>query len=140
MIEIRVAYEGELRCRAIHGPSGRELETDAPVDNRGRGASFSPTDLLATALGTCMMTLMGIHADRHGLDLGGASLRVEKEMASDPRRVGRLGVAIHLPAGVPREHRDALRRAAEGCPVMRSLAADVAVEVAWSFEGDDLEA
>ena len=97
MVKIDVAYEGDLHTTCRHGPSGRELETDAPVDNQGRGESFSPTDLLATALGTCTLTVMGIVARREGWKLEGARSRVEKHMVADPvRRVGRLVLHFEL--------------------------------------------
>ena len=79
-VQIDVTYEGQFRTRAVHGPSGNSLVTDAPVDNHGRGESFSPTDLVATALGTCMATVMGIFAERHAIDLRGMSVTVKKEM------------------------------------------------------------
>ncbi|CAN5951228.1 unnamed protein product [Sphagnum jensenii] len=82
MVEVNVVYEGQLRCKATHGPSGVELLTDAPVDNQGQGASFSPTDLVGTALGTCMMTIMGMAAQRENLDLTGTKVQVIKEMAT----------------------------------------------------------
>ena len=77
MVEIKIVYEGQLRCRAAHGPSNTALNTDAPKDNMGKGESFSPTDLVATALGTCIVTTMGIVAQRHGIDIGGATVGVE---------------------------------------------------------------
>ena len=95
MVTISVVYEGELRCRATHDPSGEELRTDAPVDNHGRGESFSPTDLVGVAMGTCMVTIMGIAADKRGLDLTGTTVRVEKRMVADPkRRIGALEIVI----------------------------------------------
>src|SRR5688500_19235092 len=98
MVEIQVAYQGELRCQAKHGPSGTTIITDPPVDNMGKGESFSPTDLVATALGACMLTLMGISAQRHNLDISGTKATVTKEMVTDPfRRIGRLGVTIVVP-------------------------------------------
>src|SRR5215210_6618245 len=82
MVQIDIAYQGELRCDARHRPSGASFVTDAPVDNMGKGESFSPTDLVATALGTCMLTIMGIYAERHAIDLRGTTVTVAKEMAS----------------------------------------------------------
>src|SRR5439155_3851445 len=99
MVQIRVRYEGDLHCVAVHGPSGAEVATDAPADNQGRGEAFSPTDLVATALGTCVLTTMGIVARRHGWSLAGATATVEKVMVADPeRRIGRLEVRIRAPA------------------------------------------
>ncbi len=122
MVRIEIDYQGELHCRARHGPSGAVLETDAPIDNQGRGAAFSPTDLLATALGTCMLTIMGIVAQRHGWALEGTRVVVEKHMVATPeRRVGRLEVVLELPAGIPAEARPVLERAALTCPVQQSL-------------------
>jgi uncharacterized OsmC-like protein len=121
-VEIRVAYEGALRTRATHGPSGVQLITDAPLDNQGRGESFSPTDLVATALGACLLTIMGIAAERRGVDLLGAIARVEKHMVADPeRRIGALPVTITIPASPADAERQLLEKAARSCPVLRSL-------------------
>src|SRR6476661_6155928 len=95
MVEIKSVYEGQLHCNATHGPSGAVLATDAPKDNMGKGEAFSPTDLVATALGTCMLTTMGIVAQRNNIDITGARVRVTKEMVSQPtRRIGKIGVEI----------------------------------------------
>src|SRR5271169_4141763 len=124
-VEIDIVYEGGLRCRATHGPSKKQLITDAPVDNHGRGESFSPTDLVATALGTCMLTIMGIVADREGLDLSGTTVKVAKEMVTSPtRRIGRLSVEIHVPAALGEEDQQRLKAAALTCPVHKSLHPD----------------
>ena len=119
---IQCRYTGDLRCQALHGPSGSELSTDAPTDNQGKGERFSPTDLVATALSTCMLTIMGIVAERHGWSLEGASARVEKTMTSTPpRRIAQLTVWVELPAGLDAQQRALLQRAAESCPVKLSL-------------------
>jgi putative redox protein len=134
MVKIQVEYEGELHCKAVHGPSGAELSTDAPVDNQGRGESFSPTDLVATALGSCMLTVMGILARTLGIDIGGAKATVEKEMTSAaPRRIQSLRVRIEMPKGIREEDRVKLERAAHTCPVHRSLHPDVEkpIEFVW---------
>ena len=94
VVEIEIGYAGELHCTAKHGPSGAELETDAPVDNHGRGEAFSPTDLCATSLGVCMMTIFGIAADGRGVEVKGAKGKVAKEMSADlPRRISKITVA-----------------------------------------------
>ena len=122
MVQITLEYLGELRCSATHGPSQNQLLTDAPVDNLGRGEAFSPTDLVATALGTCMATTMGIFAQRHELDLRGLSVLVEKEMSKDgPRRIARLRTEVRVPLSASHPHRQALERAALTCPVQQSL-------------------
>lgn len=134
MVQIEVSYEGALRCKAMHGPSGNELVTDAPVDNHGKGESFSPTDLVATALGTCIATTMGIFAQRHGIDLKGMTVSVTKEMTMVPiRRIGRLKTTVRVPNPVAPAHREALERAAHTCPVHRSLHADVDLPVHFEW-------
>ena len=134
MVEITVEYEGGLHTHAVHGPSKSSLETDAPLDNQGRGERFSPTDLVATALGTCMLTTMGILAERHGWPLAGTRARIEKHMVADPlRRIGRLVAELSFAPGIPREARAPLLRAAETCPVRQSLlsAIEVDLRVEW---------
>lgn len=136
MIEINVDYQGELRSRAIHGPSQRELLTDAPVDNNGKGESFSPTDLVATALATCMATVMGIVAKRKEIDLRGMKVRVEKHMSADaPRRIVRLPVSIEMP--LPADHPDCalLEATARGCPVHHSIHPDIDKPVTFVWNG-----
>lgn len=134
MVEIQISYEGELHCSAVHVPSGAALQTDAPRDNMGKGESFSPTDLLATALGTCMMTIMAIAAQKHQIDLSGARVTVIKEMVSVPtRRVGRLGVRMHLPVDPGPERRVALENAARSCPVHRSIHPDVLMPITFEW-------
>lgn len=134
MVEIHVEYEGDLRCTAVHGPSGERFRTDAPLDNRGKGEAFSPTDLVGTAMGTCMLTIMGIAAQDRGWDLRGATARVEKHMVADPRRrIGRLEVVLRLPPGLPPEARPVLERAALGCPVHASLRPEVEVPIRFEW-------
>lgn len=134
MVTIQTRYEGGLRCQATHGPSQTRLLTDAPVDNLGKGESFSPTDLVATALGTCMLTTMGIVAGRHGWAMEGATATVVKEMVADPaRRIGRLRVRIHMPQALEPKAREALERAALQCPVHHSLAANVEIPIEFQW-------
>lgn len=135
-VEMDIVYEGDLRSRAKHGPSGQEITTDAPVDNGGKGSAFSPTDLVGAALGACMLTIMGKVAERNGIDLRGTKVRVTKEMASTPvRRIQRLGVVMTLPSGLvlSPENRAKLENAAHTCPVKQSLHPDVVLDVV--FEG-----
>ena len=136
MVNISISYEGGLRCEAVHGPSGQKLFTDAPVDNHGRGESFSPTDLVATALGSCMATIMGIVADRHKLDLTGMKIEVSKEMSQDtPRRIARLTTVIDVP--LPQDHtdREILERAALTCPVHQSLHPEIEKPLEFRWVG-----
>ena len=133
MTTITCRYDGGLRCGAVHGPSGSALSTDAPLDNQGKGECFSPTDLIATSLATCLLTIMGIVAERHGWPLEGAAARVKKTMSSDaPRRISQLEVWIELPAGLEERQRQVLMRAAETCPVKLSLEGSVAMVLHWS--------
>ena len=131
-VKIHATYDGGLRCTATHEPSGTQLITDAPVDNMGQGASFSPTDLVPTALAACILTTMAISAEKRDIDLSGARADVEKHMVADPkRRIGQLPVTVTMPAGVPAEHRERLERAANTCPVHRSLGADVDAPISF---------
>lgn len=133
MVRIAIAYRDALRCEAVHEPSGTALVTDAPLDNHGRGESFSPTDLVATALGTCMMTVMGIKAEAMGIDLGAMSMEVDKKMQSAPRRIARLGVLLRMPARVSAEDRVSLERAALACPVYKSLLPEIDKDVTFEW-------
>ena len=121
-VKIAVRYEGQLHCEALHGPSGTKLATDAPVDNEGKGESFSPTDLVATALAACMATIMGIAAKRHGLKLEGMTVETVKEMSTDsPRRIVGLKSRVTVPLPSDHPQRKLLESAALGCPVHHSL-------------------
>ena len=134
MVEISIAYQGDLHCLATHGPSGSTLHTDAPVDNNGRGESFSPTDLVATALGSCMATVIGIIARRKNIDLSGMSVHVRKSMSTDtPRRITRLEVHITMP--IPSSHPDSrlLEASAIACPVHQSLHPDIDTPICWTW-------
>lgn len=135
MVKVSSTYEGGLRCRAVHGPSGNAVVTDAPLDNHGKGESFSPTDLVATALGACMMTVMGIVAERHGLDLSGMSADTEKVMTSaPPRRIASLRTRLTIPLPADHPQRALLEQAARACPVHKSLhpEIDAAIEFMWA--------
>ncbi|HEX4055602.1 MAG TPA: OsmC family protein [Tepidisphaeraceae bacterium] len=134
MIEIQIAYEGNLRCSAKHLDSGAALLTDAPKDNMGKGESFSPTDLVAAALGTCMLTIMGIAAQRMNIDLTGTRVVVVKEMVAAPmRRIGRLAVTITVPLPLSAEQRQKLQNAAMTCPVHKSLHPDVQTPITFNW-------
>lgn len=126
MVTITGEYQGDLHCAAQHGPSGNQLVTDAPKDNQGRGEAFSPTDLVATAFATCVATTMAIAARKAGAELGNFRYEVTKEMSADaPRRIARLRMQVWMPANASQVSRELLERAANGCPVHRSLAPEV---------------
>ena len=138
MVDIYMKYEGDLRCGAKHGPSGSTLATDAPVDNQGKGEAFSPTDLVATALGTCMLTTMGIAARRKGWRIDGIELHVQKEMTKEPpRRIRRLGARFTVPGGVAQaldaSAKQDLEHTARTCPVALSLHDNVQVDVTFDW-------
>jgi putative redox protein len=130
MVSIHLEYQGDLHSKAVHGPSKTELNTDAPKDNQGRGESFSPTDLVATALGSCMLTVMGIMARTLKIDIAGTTATVEKEMTTgQPRRIHSLTVKIHVPHSLSAENKQKLERAAHTCPVHKSLHPDIHVPI-----------
>ena len=135
MVEINVEYQGTLRCQALHQPSGCKLTTDAPVDNHGKGESFSPTDLVATALASCITTIMGIYADRHeDLDLKGLKIKIEKHMSDEsPRRIAKLPLVISFPLGISQKHRSALEETVQHCPVHRSLDPNIETPVEFIY-------
>jgi putative redox protein len=135
-VEINIAYEGGLHCNAIHGPSRQTLTTDAPVDNGGKGAAFSPTDLVATAMGTCMVTIMGLVAQRNNLNIDGLQVQVLKEMTADPvRRIGSLKTRLVFRRGtlLAATDRAKLEAAAKACPVKQSLHPDVKTPVEFVY-------
>ncbi|MEM9227335.1 MAG: OsmC family protein [Verrucomicrobiota bacterium] len=126
MVTLNATYDGELHCTLTHGPSGSQVATDAPVDNHGRGETFSPTDLCASALIGCIATVLGIKSQNMGLELKGMRLSVEKHMSTDsPRRIVRLPVEIHIPVCPSPEQCTSLERAAHSCPVHQSLHPDI---------------
>src|SRR5258708_21189946 len=129
-----VVYNGELRTTCTHIKSESFFETDAPVDNHGRGERFSPTDLMATSLGTCMITVMGIKARNMGFDLNGITIEVEKIMKADPRRVGGINLFFHIPdnlKSIDEKTKITLKNTGETCPVMFSIHPDIEVKIDW---------
>jgi uncharacterized OsmC-like protein len=134
MVSITSRYDGGLRCTSTHGPSQVTLITDAPVDNHGKGESFSPTDLVATAVANCMMTVMAIAAERHGVDVTGATVTIGKEMSTDtPRRIVGLKSVMTIPLPADHPQRSLLEAAALSCPVKKSISPeiDATVEFRW---------
>ena len=131
MVRIEATYDGDLRCTAVHGPSGMQLVTDAPVDNNGKGASFSPTDLLATSMLTCVMTIVAIRADSKGIDVSGMNGSVEKSMAAHPRRIAKLEVIVDLPSNLSMDDRAWLITEGCNCPVCVSVSESMEVDVTF---------
>ena len=134
MVRITGEYQGDLRCSAVHGPSGNAIETDAPKDNQGRGEAFSPTDLVATGFATCIATTMAIVARRYGVEIAGIRYEVTKEMSADaPRRISRLAARLWLPPAARGVPQGVLEKAANACPVHQSLSHSVekVIELIW---------
>ena len=131
MVRIEARYDGNLRCTATHGPSGNKIITDAPVDNNGKGESFSPTDLLATSMLTCVMTIVAIRAKSRDIDISGMSGSVEKTMAPSPRRVGKLELVVNLPTEMNLEDRSWLITEGCNCPVCLSVSDSIEVDVTF---------
>jgi putative redox protein len=128
-------YAGQLRTEATHVASGNLIQTDAPLDNHGRGEAFSPTDLVSTALGSCMMTVMGIVAERHNWDLVGSTFAVVKHMSTEPpRRIAQIDVTFTLPATLAPQERTLLERAAHTCPVGLSLHPEVRQNIVFEYK------
>lgn len=134
MVKIDLKYQGDLRVAATHGPSQTQLHTDAPVDNQGKGESFSPTDLVATGLGACMATIMGIVSRKHDIDLKGMEIKVEKIMSQDaPRRIAALQVDFLIPTKPAADKIKLLEEAAHSCPVAKSIHPDIEVRTQFSW-------
>jgi putative redox protein len=134
MVQQNISYLGELRCEAIHGPSSVHLITDAPTDNQGKGESFSPTDLVVTALATCIITTAGIIAQREHVNLEGTKIYAEKHMSTDsPRRIVKVVLDFDMPKSIPLNFRTKLKATAASCPVKQSIHPDVEVDMSFRF-------
>jgi uncharacterized OsmC-like protein len=130
-----VIYKGDLRCECTHLQSGTIIETDAPTDNRGKGERFSPTDSLCVALATCMITTMGIRAADMQVDLSETRLDVTKHMLSDPRRIGKIEITLHLPSlNLDEKDKMVFQKIGDNCPVMKSLHPDLEVITEYIWE------
>jgi putative redox protein len=137
MVKIEIEHPGGLHSEAVHTQSGTRLQTDAPLDNQGKGESFSPTDLVATALGTCMTTTMDLYAKRIGVSINGTKAIVVKHMVSQPvRRIGKLEVVVEVPLPADHPERANLERVALNCPVLKSLHPDLEIPVSFSWRDD----
>lgn len=132
-VEIKGQYEGNLRVKLTHSPSGSTIETDAPKDNEGKGENFSPTDLIAAALGSCILTIMGIVAKRDGMDISGAYFRAEKHMADNPRRVDKIVIETFLPQYLNSAQRQKLEKTAHTCPVHQSIHPNITKEIKFTY-------
>lgn len=134
MATSKITYNGNLRTTSIHLQSGTSIVTDAPTDNQGMGEAFSPTDLLATSLGNCMLTIVGIAAKTHGFNIDGTEAEITKVMAADPRRVSEIHVNLKFPANhYSQKEKDIIERSAKTCPVAYSLHPDIKQEINFEY-------
>lgn len=134
MTTVKAKYLGDLRIECVHLQSGTKIVTDAPTDNHGKGESFSPTDLCASSLAACMMTIMGLYAQNAGIDVTGTEIEISKVMAADPRRIGEVVVTFHMPdRAYTEKDKKALERAAHTCPVHYSLGGHVKQTVTFEW-------
>ena len=133
MHQIEITYTKKLHAQCNHLQSGNTITTDAPVENHGSGEAFSPTDLAATALGSCLLTIMGIAAKTHGINIDNSVARVTKIMSNNPRRIGKIIVEIAIPYALTTKEKKLLKQAAKGCPVHHSLHPDIEKEIQINF-------
>ena len=133
MSEANIVYQNNLRTEAEHIASGEKIVTDAPVDNNGKGEAFSPTDLVATALGSCMITIMAISANKYDIDVTGTNASVKKIMGSDPRRISEISIDINMNKNIEEKDRKRLERAALACPVHKSLHPDLEKKIRFIY-------
>ena len=133
MSRANIVYQNNLRTEAEHIASGEKIITDAPVDNNGKGEAFSPTDLVATALGSCMITIMAISANKYGIDMSGTNASVKKIMGSDPRRISEISIDINMNKNIEEKDRKRLERSALTCPVHRSLHPDLEKKIRFLY-------
>tara|TARA_B100001250_G_C19799080_1_gene790108 strand:- start:98 stop:502 length:405 start_codon:yes stop_codon:yes gene_type:complete len=133
MSKANIIYKNNLRTEAEHIASAQKIITDAPIDNNGKGEAFSPTDLVATALGSCMITIMAIVAEKNGIDISGTNASVKKEMSSNPRRISEIIVDINMGKNIDKKDRKRLEKAALACPVHKSLHPDMAKKIQFHY-------
>ena len=129
-------YSGDLRTESVHTQSGETYITDAPVDNEGKGEAFSPTDIVASALANCMLTIMGIVSKRKGLIIKGTEAKVEKVMGTEPRRIKEIKIDFYLPSNFSQNQRKLLEKAAINCPVAKSLSTDLTQTIKFHYPSD----
>ena len=133
MTDVKIVYNGSLRTKATHIQSRNTIITDAPTDNNGKGEAFSPTDLFASSLGSCMLTIMGITAQTHGLNIDGSTIHIDKIMGTNPRRVSSLNITIDVNGELSKKDKKILIKAAEHCPVSKSIHPDIDEKITFNF-------
>jgi len=132
--QVEIVYEGNLRTKAVHIASGSEILTDAPIDNQGKGEKFSPTDLVATALGSCMLTIMGMAAKVQKVDISDTKVKVEKIMGKDPRKISKINIEIYFNKIISDKHKIILERAAHHCPVGKTLEGNIEENIKFIYQ------
>tara|TARA_Y100001968_G_scaffold332344_1_gene390182 strand:- start:3459 stop:3866 length:408 start_codon:yes stop_codon:yes gene_type:complete len=133
MSDIKIVYNGNLRTQATHSQSGDIITTDAPIDNNGKGEAFSPTDLFASSLGSCMLTIMGIVAETYGLDINGSTIQIDKIMGANPRKIAALHIVIDINSKLNDKEKKILIKAAKHCPVSKSIHPDIDEKITFNF-------
>lgn len=133
MVTMTGIYQGQKRCQSTHGPSQNKIITDAPLDNNGKGEAFSPTDLVGAALGSCMLTVMGIYAEKNNIDLTGSTFEVVKKMKLAPRMIAELTIEVKMPKALGQEERATLEEIAHNCPVKKSLHPEVKIPLTFNY-------
>ena len=133
MSKANIIYKNNLRTESEHIASAQKIITDAPIDNNGKGEAFSPTDLVATALGSCMITIMAIAAEKNGIDISGTNASVKKEMSSNPRRISEIAIDIKMDKNIEKKDRKRLEKAALACPVHKSLHPDLKKKIQFFY-------
>ena len=134
MVKIQGKYINNLKIETEHLDSGAKITTVAPKDNQGDGSCFSPTDLVATALGSCMLTIYAINAEKAGISMEGAYFEGEKHMEASPRRISPLVINLFLPKSIPTEHRTKFEEAMKACPVHKSLNSDIDFQISCNYQ------
>jgi len=133
MSDISISYKGELRTLITHNTTGELIQTDAPIDNNGKGRKFSPTDLFVSSLGSCMLTIMGITANSHGFSIDGSSIDIKKIMGKSPRRIKEINININITGRLSDKERELVIRAAKHCPVSKSINPDIDEKISFNF-------
>ena len=133
MSDISISYKGELRTLIAHNATGELIQTDAPIDNNGKGRKFSPTDLFVSSLGSCMLTIMGITANSHGFSIDGSSIDIKKIMGKSPRRIKEINININITGRLSDKQRELVIRAAKHCPVSKSINPDIDEKISFNF-------
>ena len=133
MTDISLLYKGDLSTLVTHNSTGESIETDAPIDNNGKGRKFSPTDLFVSSLGSCMLTIIGITANTHGFNIDGSTISLDKIMGESPRRISKINLTINIKGDLSDKQKELVIRAAHHCPVAKSIHPDIKENISFNF-------